>query len=1409
MDLHPQKERKNRTKNSFTLDELLSALREATVEIEGRTWKVFYNSDFSETLASSGAFQKKHLESVLPLLKISEKSFAVQRSIQGVLFLLGIFPKEGVIRFYSSHLNNELLIYQEMGWREGRESQSLSAQWRAHVDALLSLDSSSFPSVIEQVTQLNGLSKEELSSLDESLKSQTKKEVDLLLKQMTKYSPSTFEKISDQSLNLTAQYALIRIHLLKFLVILPSLDHDRQGREVKKILLESIRRLLEDTELARVYEKTGQDAPIPSSLEWVLRVGRWGLVLVPAPILARLIRSGVRTLAKRFIAGESIETAKLSLKALLQSGRDVTLDQLGELVVSGKEADHYKDEVLKLIRGFSIHVPQGSRNPAGIRKAHVSIKLSALCHDFKPEAFEDTASLVGPRLLEILREAKKHQVFINVDAEHYDYRNVALRIFAKTLLENKELHDYADTGIVLQAYLRDGYKHFEEILALAKKRNIRMPIRIVKGAYWDAETIDADAHGYDAPQFLNKEETDIHFRQLVRKTLEHPKELQLCLASHNYSDHAYAEVLRKQMGGDIPVIEHQCLHMTYEALSTAMASHGYVVRNYVPVGSLIVGMAYLVRRIMENSSQVGVLTIMRSHHQPRELKSPAEVHQNHRLQKFLSFDGSVNRLTSEFRNVAPLRLYLDEDLEALNEGIRHVESLELGEELSSGGAGALVEITSPSDPKKIVGKIHWATPHDVEKTVSQMRDDFSQGSWSQSPALHRALVLMRAAQLLHMKRNKMAAWISMEAGKTLKEAAADVDEAIDFLNFYSREAIQIQKRHSRWIPRGVITVIAPWNFPLAIPCGMVSAALAAGNSVILKSAEQTPLVTQKMIDLFIEAGVPKEVLAHLPGPGETVGQALLSHPGVSGYVFTGSKPVGLKIAHEAGVRLVSHPQWGFKSPTKVIAEMGGKNAVIVTANADLDEAVSGILQSAFIHAGQKCSAASRVIVDERIRKQLLKRLEEACLDIKVGHSLDYATTINPIISQEDQNRLRKEAKKASEEALRAGGKVWVDRSEEKVQGHQVGPVLIELPFAACYSKESYFQKELFGPILHVTGFKSASEAVDLFNSTEYALTGGVFSQSQDELDYYVQRLEVGNLYLNRTITGARVAIEPFGGFKHSGTGPKAGSHPYLSAFYINPRSVIGTPRQTPTSSESLTSIQWATPSFVSDDERIHVGEKLIRALAREGQSFFGSSAGRERLILSQLRKWIRKELRPWWVYGSLNRVIPGQKNLNNFAKRRENTLLLLHSDEPDLSSWIHAIVSLVQGSGLTVLSLSELALIKANRMKKMFVDLGGDPHALQVFGVTPSQAEEACRNLDLQTFILDGVPKNLEQSLKWIYSNAEVEPYMRSILTPFDAFYLLDPKSLFEQHVHVRTLAINLMRHGAPMDIDLVNEDYL
>jgi RHH-type proline utilization regulon transcriptional repressor/proline dehydrogenase/delta 1-pyrroline-5-carboxylate dehydrogenase len=450
--------------------------------------------------------------------------------------------------------------------------------------------------------------------------------------------------------------------------------------------------------------------------------------------------------------------------------------------------------------------------------------------------------------------------------------------------------------------------------------------------------------------------------------------------------------------------------------------------------------------------------------------------------------------------------------------------------------------TDPGEPERVVARAGHATPEDVEQGVKEAAAGIR--DWGHRPAHERAAVLVRAAGVLRQRRHELAALQVRECAKPWPEADADVCEAIDFLEYYARQAVELEdgrplvqapgeRNVMRYRPRGVCAVIAPWNFPLAIPTGMVAGGLAAGNAVILKPAEQSPGSGLACVRALREAGVPPAALQLLPGEGD-VGAALVEHPDVTTIAFTGSRPVGLRIIEQAG-----RTAPGQRHVKRVVSEMGGKNCVIVDSDADLDDTVPMLVTSAFAYGGQKCSAASRVLVHEAIADELIERLRGAVELLQVGQAEDFATQVPPLIEQDARQRVLGYQRRAADEgSLAVGGTPVPER------GWFVPPALATgLP-----ASSSVLRDEIFGPLLAIERVPSIDAACDVVDALDYGLTGGLISRNPRTIEYVASRSPVGNLYVNRQITGAMVGRQPFGGNRLSGTGMKAGGPDYLLQF---------------------------------------------------------------------------------------------------------------------------------------------------------------------------------------------------------------------------------------------------------------------
>ena len=1368
-------------------------------------WQVSFYEEFESVLFPAGALAS---EVGLLIEFVSKnnvgKGFRREVIIDAFPFLCAIRPEDKSIYIGTRRLSRELTLIKLHEVNPVMTDQSAEKQFyslKNHIEQFSGISPSFYPSEIEWTSSKYELpqfwNREQWVDIEEDSK--------VILKQLVKktgdYRSSVFEKISDYGLTLTAQYDLIRVHLLKFLALLPSLDHDKTGKEVKRNLLESLRRLCEDSKAVALQKKRGT-RPFPVYLTVLFSVTLQIATFLPAAPLASIVRFLVRLMAKRFIAGESINTSHETIGHLRETKREVTLDQLGELVVSSKEADEYFEKVLQLIHGLKQHIPRGETNRAGIFNAHVSIKVSALSHDFRSEAFEATYAKVAPRLKRILQEAHRESVFINVDAEHYHYRDLVLKIYGKVLLETPDLSDYSQTGIVVQAYLRDGANHLNDVIELAKKRNLRMPIRLVKGAYWDAETIEGEAHQFTPPQFLNKEESDLHFRQLAYLTLKHHKYLQLAIASHNLQDHAFVESVRNLRFPNAPVIEHQCLHMTYEALSHGLAKMGWPVRNYMPIGNLLVGMAYLVRRIMENSSQVGVLSIMRSHQKSSGLISPVEVHLQKKKSGSLQFDSFITQLKSDFSPVRPLKLYVDQERNLLEKEILSFgEEVKLKEQEFTNAQGT--KVICSSRPELIIGVVKENTSTEAIQAIEAAEEGLKNSWWGKkTSALQRVSVLLKASDLMLLRRNKLAALMIYEAGKTMTEALADVDEAIDFINYYSRQEVSLQLGGQKLTNRGVISVIAPWNFPLAIPCGMTVAPLLAGNAVVLKPAEQTPLIGIELYNLLIEAGVPKEIFHLILGDGEVVGAPLVTHSKTAGVVFTGSKNVGTWIYKHAGQELIGHYHHQIPMQKKVITEMGGKNAIIVTNNCELDETISGILYAAFGHAGQKCSAASRVIVHREVKDALITRLVAAIKDLKVGESLDPSTSVNPLISLEDQERVRKAVEEAKDEVIRVKGKILIDRSFEKLPGFCVGPALFELPPHQARNKDSWAQKEIFGPVIHITEYESMVEAVEIFNGTQYALTGGIYSQSQDDIDFLLRFLRAGNLYVNRPNTGARVGIEPFGGFKLSGTGPKAGGSEYMKEFHFLLSTQDAVPEEIKWAQDSGYALMVPRSSLISVSGRVTRFEAFGRSFLDQYELFMGVVSEKEKTQLTHFIEWVKVHLSEYLNGHHLNFVIPGQLSYNDKSIIKESGLFVAISGKPTVKSIQYLFGSLALGCGVSVACVTDASYTTWKGILELAWKAGFSKTNVDCSLLSPESLKKLCMNSHYNFIYADRYSQFNSDLYKNVLDGRALEETMRLILSDVDGVSLSEPSHVLDQFVWVRSLAINTMRHGAPLELN-------
>ena len=886
-----------------------------------------------------------------------------------------------------------------------------------------------------------------------------------------------------------------------------------------------------------------------------MKAGLAASAFAPA-LVAGPVKANVVSMAAQFVAGETPDDLVKQLRKIAKLGLATTIDLLGETVVSAAEADVFLQRNLDVLNTVAAALAKepapcfsdvGPRGP--LPRLNLSVKVSALTPDVHPADPENSIAALKERLRPILRRAAEVGALVNFDMESYKFKDLTLALF-KSILEEPEFRETPAVGIALQAYLRDCEADLRALLDWTRERRRPLNVRLVKGAYWDYETILARQRDWPVPVWSRKPESDANYEKLSLLLLENIDDVTPNFASHNVRSCAHAIAQAERLGLDPRAYEFQALYGMADELKAALLQLGHRVREYCAIGELLPGMAYLVRRLLENTSNEGFLRIKNMGEATKEqlLGNPVNAiaaAAEPLARPPLAPGAFVNAANTDFtlaanreRQRAALQDY------AANKLGRKWPCIINGKKITD---RPYLPSVNPAHPAQIVG--YWAkgTVPDAEAAVAAAVAYFPQ--WRATPVADRAAILLRAADLMEARRPEINSLLILEAGKPWVEADGDLSEAIDFLRFYAIEMVKLarpvvtqavpgEKCTQTWTPRGVGVAVAPWNFPLAILTGLTVAPLVAGNCIIIKPARQTSIIGALLMEIMGEAGVPAGALHYLPCSGADAGAHLVAHPKVDFIAFTGSRETGCGIWAEAGK---TRP--GQLNLKKVVCEMGGKNAMIIDNDADLDEAIPAALYSAFGYAGQKCSALSRLIVLEGVYDRFVERFLAACPTIPVGDPSLPGTVVNPVIDEAARQSIlgyieagRKECQLAWQATL--------SPAAVASGGYYVPPTV----FTGCTVEHTIVREEIFGPVLAILKARDLDEAFAMVNASDYALTAGFFSRSPRNLERARQEMLVGNLYLNRGCTGAVVERHPFGGFKMSGGGTKAGGREYLENF---------------------------------------------------------------------------------------------------------------------------------------------------------------------------------------------------------------------------------------------------------------------
>ncbi len=914
-----------------------------------------------------------------------------------------------------------------------------------------------------------------------------------------------------------------KVRLFRFIDVLPSLKSD--------------------TLMARILSEYFSSENTPTILKQaVKRLNGAGFLKGMA---AGGVKMAVESMALQFIAGRNSKEGIAALLDLRRSGLAFSVDVLGEEVLSEKEVDQHRDTYLALLRDLHEAMAAQPRDslldhdPFGeLPTWDVSYKLTSFYSQLDPMAWESSLERTLQALNPVLDAIRDFGGSFTIDMEQYYLKDFTLEFFKRLLIERPDL---PFPGVVIQAYLRDSEQDVGELIRFAKDAKRRILVRLVKGAYWDYETVVNTQVGWPIPVFTVKADADARYEALTRALLENTTHIRPAIGTHNIRSISNAAAHAERLGLPKEAYEFQMIFGMAEPIRAALVKMGYRVRIYAPVGDLIPGMAYLIRRLLENTYDDSFLR--RAFYEGEEIDTL--------LEKPAPSPADEPPRVPEFANEPPMDFSQGANRTRMANALAARKS-QLGKPypIVVNGRSRLTSTTkasvNPARPEEVVGVIHQATSGDVDAAVHAARE-FSR-EWAGYSVERRANFLFAAAAEARKRRFDLMALEVYEVGKAWKEADGDVAEAIDHLEYYGREAIRIMQRiklgnypgednRSVYEPLGVAAVISPWNFPIAIPMGMISAALVTGNCVVFKPSSPAAVCGWAIAELFSKVGLPPGALQFIPGPGDEAGDHLMRHPGVDLVAFTGSKDVGLKILKAAAD--VPDDAKGIK---RVIAEMGGKNAVIVDETADLDEAVKGVRDSALGFQGQKCSACSRVIIVGHNAEEFNDRLREAILSLNIGPPERPENTFGPLIDSSAVNKVEYYKRSAEQE-----GNVILSmevNSEAGGSGFYHGPcVVTSLPRDAAALKD-----EIFGPLLVILRTETLDEAIRIANDSPYALTGGLYSRSPEAVEKVKREFRCGNLYINRKITGALVGRQPFGGFGMSGVGTKAGGPDYLKQF---------------------------------------------------------------------------------------------------------------------------------------------------------------------------------------------------------------------------------------------------------------------
>ncbi|BAW25996.1 MULTISPECIES: trifunctional transcriptional regulator/proline dehydrogenase/L-glutamate gamma-semialdehyde dehydrogenase [Pseudomonas] len=862
------------------------------------------------------------------------------------------------------------------------------------------------------------------------------------------------------------------------------------------------------------------------------------------PMIRKGVDMAMRLMGEQFVTGETIAEALANASRFEAKGFRYSYDMLGEAALTEHDAQKYLASYEQAIHSIG----KASHGRGIYEGPGISIKLSALHPRYSRAQYERVMEELYPRLLSLTLLAKQYDIGLNIDAEEADRLELSLDLLERLCFE-PSLAGWNGIGFVIQAYQKRCPYVIDYVIDLAKRSRHRLMIRLVKGAYWDSEIKRAQVEGLEGyPVYTRKVYTDVSYVACARKLLAVPEAIYPQFATHNA--HTLSAIYHIAGQNYYPgQYEFQCLHGMGEPLyeqvvgKIADGKLNRPCRVYAPVGTHETLLAYLVRRLLENGANTSFVNRIADHSiSIQELVADPVAS----IERMGTQEGNIglphpriplprDLYGTERANSAGIDMANEHRLASLSCAMlatAHNDWKAAPMLACAASESAAAPVLNPADHRDVVGHVQEATVADVDNAIQCALN--AAPIWQATPPAERAAILERTADLMEAEIQPLMGLLIREAGKTFANAIAEVREAVDFLRYY---AVQARNDFSNDAhrPLGPVVCISPWNFPLAIFTGQVAAALAAGNPVLAKPAEQTPLIAAQAVRLLLEAGIPEGVLQLLPGRGETVGAGLVGDERVKGVMFTGSTEVARLLQRNVAGRLDNQGR-----PIPLIAETGGQNAMIVDSSALTEQVVIDVVSSAFDSAGQRCSALRVLCLQEDSADRVIEMLKGAMAESRLGCPDRLAVDIGPVIDAEAKAGIEKHIQGMREKG-RAVYQVAIADATEVKRGTFVMPTLIEL--------ESFdeLKREIFGPVLHVVRYnrRNLDQLIEQINNSGYGLTLGVHTRIDETIAKVVETANAGNMYVNRNIVGAVVGVQPFGGEGLSGTGPKAGGPLYL------------------------------------------------------------------------------------------------------------------------------------------------------------------------------------------------------------------------------------------------------------------------